>query len=134
MGAPEPTTEAPTPLVPNPCATAAPEPKTEAPTPPPKSAEPANPCAIVPAAVQTPAPVFKKFSVQKVAIVEQKDTSSMATWAFPVVGLFGLLSCISLGAAMRKASRRQTRQVSVVAPVNISDETGLLAEEDVSVE
>jgi len=77
-------------------------------------------------------PVYKKYADHDASVAQKTKSGFAATWAFPVVGAFAMLSCGALAVGLRKAAKRQTRQISLVKPV--SDESGLLSESDIPVE
>jgi hypothetical protein len=63
-------------------------------------------------------------------VVQKQPVNS--AWAFPVIGAFAMVSCVSLAVALRKKSGRTTRQITLVDPVSVED--GLLEEGDSPVE
>merc|ERR1719401_2111689 len=114
--------------------TSTPAPSTEAPAPAPKTTPaPYNPCATAPtpapAPKPTPAPtpanpcatVVRKYSSEGQPVFQKQATKSCPTWAFPIIGAFAMISCISLAVGLRKKLRRSARQTSLVRPVANDD-------------
>merc|ERR1739845_258201 len=85
----------------SPCGTVAPAPA------------PTSPCGTV-------APTYKKYASQASPVV--KKDSATQTWAFPLIGAVGMISCVSLAIGMRQKNRRSARQMNLASPVSLESD------------